>query len=317
MRLIKALQRRRLMTFALAAACVIVGGVAVWQASKFRVEASTQDKQRAMIAVQDKQRLQLRLQKGVGSEVRFASVDAKPEQVADAVDSAAEFIYWRSGLKMSEETKKELTAAESDVLSGNASPISVADLTEKLTAGAVERLATITDEEIQQVAEVSADQYGQVSSRANGKWGVMSTKELLKQAKSARDWSQRGDGALQSTLHSMIEEEVNDRVSTLGAALPAQFGRAGAQGVTPTQALLIAYSVAADDPLTDSRSDIQQLTMQMRMDAGQTREQKRAQKGFSGRPYGPHGVLHPSAPHLFFNKPAIDRLLATGKGGGK
>ena len=317
MRLIKSLPRRRLMTLALAAACVIVGGVAVWQAPKFRVEASTQDKQRALIAVQEKQRLQLRLQKGVGSEVRFASVDAKPEQIADAVGSAAEFIYWRSGLRMSEETKKELTAAESNVLSGNASPISVADLTDKLTAGAVDRLATITDEEIQQAVEESADQYGEVSSRANGKWGVLSTKELMTQAKSARKWSQRGDVALRSALHSMIEEEVNDRVSTLGAALPEQFGKAGAQGVTPTQALLIAYSVAADDPLTDSRSDIQQLTMQMRMDARQTREQKRAQKGVSGRPYGPHGLLHPSAPLLFFNKPAIERILTTGKGGEK
>ncbi len=115
----------------------------------------------------------------------------------------------------------------------------------------------------------------------------------------------------------MIEGEVNDRVSTLSALLPEQFGNANSQGVTPTQALLIAYSVAADDPLTNSRSDIAQMLMQKRMDERQTREQRKAQKNVSGRPYGPNGLLHPSAPNLFFTKSAVDKLLNLSEGGKK
>ncbi len=312
MRLIKGLPRRRLMAIALAVACAVVGGVAVWRASKLPAEAST-----AEVTSKNKQNLQERLHKGVGSEVRFVSASATSKQIAEAVNSTADFIYWRSGLKMSDTTMSQLVEAETNVLQGKARHITPGELTDKLTATVVERLATLTDAEIGQAAQVSVNEQGQILSRANGKWGVLTQRELIQQAKSGRDWSQRGNVALRTGLRSMIEEEVNDRVSTLGTALPEQFGQARAQGFTPMQALLIAYSVAADDPLTDSRSDIEQSLLQDRMNAGQTRAQRIAQKHISGRPYGPHGLLHASAPYLFFNQSGIDKFLNLSEGGGK
>ncbi|MBC7910240.1 MAG: hypothetical protein H7Y30_07055 [Pyrinomonadaceae bacterium] len=305
MRLIQSLQRKRLMAIALAVACVMVAGVAVWYTSKLPAKASSKDTRH----------LQERLHNGVGSEVRFASAAANPEQIAEAVGSTADFIQWRSGLRMSDGMKRKLVEAESNVLQGRVRYLTIEELTDNLTAAVVDRLATLTDEEIRQAAEVSSNEDGQVLSRANGKWGVLTQKELIQQAKSGREWSRRGDSALQIGLRPMIEEEVNDRVSTLGAALPEQFGQARAQGVTPMQALLIAYSVAADDPLTDSRSDITQMLIQKRMDAGQTRAQKRAQQNVSGRPYGPHGLLHPSHPYLFFNRAGVYTLLNLTEGG--
>ncbi|HVG17490.1 MAG TPA: hypothetical protein VNI02_00445 [Blastocatellia bacterium] len=306
MSLIKGLQRRRLMAVALAVACLVVGGAVIWRASRLPAEASSKDKQN----------LQERLHKGVGSEVRFASADASPEQIEEAVKSTDDFIYWRSGLKMSDKTRKDLAKAESDVLKGKAKHITLGELTDSLTGAVVDRLATLTDEEILLAAEASSDESGEIQPRANGKWGDLTKQELIRQAQSGREWSQRGDSALRAWLRPMIEEEVNDRAAALGAALPKQFGRAGAQGVTPTQALLIGYSVAADDLLTDSRSDIEQEIVQKRMDARQTREQK-AQKGVSGRPYGPRGMVHPSAAHLFFNRDAVDKLLNLSEGGKK
>lgn len=307
MRLIKGLQRKRLMAIALAVACVMVGGLAVWHASRLPAEASSADKSH----------LQERLHKGVGSEVRFASAAARPEQIDEAVGSTADFIFWRSGLRMSDETRKNLSKAESDVLKGKAKYISLGELTDNLTGTVVDRLATLTDEEIRYAVDASSDEYGQVWSRASGKWGVLTKKALIQQAKSGRDWSRRGDFALRAALRSMIEEEISDRVNMLGTALPEQFGQASAQGITPAQALLIAYSVAADDPLTDSRSDITQMLVQKRIDAGQTREQKKAQKNVSGRPYGPNGLVHPSAANLFFNRAAVDNLLNLSQGGKK
>jgi hypothetical protein len=295
------------MVLALAVACVVVGGVAVWHASKLPAEASAGNKQHS----------QERLRKGVGGEVRFASAGAKPEQIDDAVGSAAEFIYWRSGLRMSDKTKKRLVEAESDVLKGKVRHITLAELTDNLTSAAVERLATLTDEEIQQAADASSGEQGEIRSRADAKWGVLTKQSLIQQAKSGREWSRQGDSALRVGLRSMIEEEVNDRVVALSAALPEQFGQASEQGVTPTQALIIAYSVAADDPLTDSRSDIQQMIVQKRMDARQTREEKKAQKNVSGRPYGPHGLLHPSAADIFFKKGGADKFLKLSQGGKK
>ena len=306
MRLIKGLQRRRSMAIALAVAFVLVGGAAAWRASRLPAEASSADKQE----------LHKRLRKGVGSEVRFASAAANPQQIDEAVRSTDEFIYWRSGLRMSDETKKRLAKAESDVLKGKAKRITLDELTDNLTTAVGERLATLTDEEIQQTADASADEYGEIRSRADGKWGVLTKKDLIQQVKSGREWSQRGDSTLRTGLRTMIQEEVSDRAIKLGAALPEQFGQAGAQGLTPTQALLIAYSVAADDPLTDSRGDIEQQIVQKRMDARQTREEKKAQKNVSSRPYGAHGWAHPSAPHLFF-KAGVEKLLSRSEGGKK
>ncbi|HEX8456971.1 MAG TPA: hypothetical protein VF656_06725 [Pyrinomonadaceae bacterium] len=305
MSLIKGLPRRRALLIALSAAFVMLAGIAaVWQLSKRPAEAASAEKQE----------LQKRLRRGVGSEVRFAS---RPEQADEAVKSADDFIYSRSGLRMSDETKKKLAKAESDVLKGKAKHITVAELTDSLTDGTVERLSTLTDEEIEQVADASADENGDIRSRADGRWGTLTKRELVEQAKAGREWSRRGDSASRATLHMMIGEEVNDRAIKLSAALPEQFGQANTQGVTPTQALLIAYSVATDDPLADSRGDIEQTLVQQRMDARQTREQKKAQqKNLSGRPYGARGFVHPSAPNFFF-KSGVDKFLSRSSEGGK
>jgi hypothetical protein len=306
MRLIQGLQRRLSLAIALAVAFVMVGGAAVWHASRLPAEASAENKQN----------VHERLRKGLGSEVRFASAAANPQQIDEAVRSTDEFIYWRSGLRMTDETKKRLAKAESDVLKGKTKHISLGELTDSLTTAVVERLGTLTDEEIQLAADASADEHGEIPSRSGGKWGEVTKQTLIRQAKSGREWSQQGDTALSAGLRPLLEEEVNTRAMTLGAALPEQFGQAGAQGVTPTQALVIAYSIAADDPLTDSRSDISQMIVQKRMDARLTREQKKAQKNVSSRPYGARGLLQPSAPHLFF-KSGVEKLLNRSEGGKK
>jgi hypothetical protein len=309
MSLIKGLQRKRWIAVALAVAFVMAGSAVIWRGSGLPAEASSNSK--------DKQNLQERLRKGVGSEVRFASAYASPDQVDAAVKSADDFIYWRSGMKMSDKTRKDLAKAESDVLKGKAKRITLGELTDSLTQVAVERLATLTDQEIQAAAEASSGEHDEILPRANGKWGALNKQELIQQAQIGRELGRRGDSELRAALRSMIEEEVNDRAVGLSASLPEHFGRASAQGVTPTQALLIGYSVAADDPLTDSRSDIAQALVQKRMDARQTREQKKAEKDVSGRPFGPRGLVHPSAAPLFFNRAVVDKLLNLSEGGKK
>ena len=294
------------MTIALAAALLVAGGVAAWRASGLPAAAFSEGKQD----------LKERLRRGIGGEVRFASATSRPEQVDEAVRSAADFIRWRSGLVMTDETRKSLAKAESDVLKGKTKRITLGELTDDLTSSVVDRLATATDEEIELAADASTDANGGISSRADGKWGVVTRDEFIRQVKSGREWSRQGDSAVSVALRPMVEEGVSERAAALGAALPEQFGQASTQGVTPTQALLIAYSVGADDPLADSRGDIEQAFVLNRMEARQTREQKRAQKNVSGRPYGPRGAIHPSATAVFF-KTAVDKLLSRAEGGKK
>ena len=302
MSLIKGLQRRPSIAITTVLACVVVA-VAVWQTSRFAATASSGDKQN----------LQKQLRQGVGSEVRFAS---RAEQADDAVASAADFIYWRSGLKMSDDMKKKLAKAERDVLNGKSRYITAAELTENMTTAVVDRLTTITDAEIQEMTDASSDPNGEIRSRADGKWGILSKKDLIQQAQAGREWSRREDIGLQTGLHSLIEGEVNNRVNTLSTLLPEQFGNASSQGVTPTQALVIAYSVATDDPLTNSRSDMAEELKQRRMEERQTREQWKAQN-LSLRPYGPRGWQHPSAPQLFFTKGSVNKLFNLNEGGEK
>lgn len=305
MSLTKGLRRRPFIAIATVLAFLVSAGIAVWYSSAPPAKAS---------ADEDRQNRQNRLRKGVGSEVRFA---ARPEQADEAVASAADFIYWRSGMKFSEHFKKRLAKAERDVLNGKSPHITIDELIADMTTAVVDRLATLTDKEIEEATEASAGPDGEVRSRADAKWGVMGKEDLILQAKAGREWSRRGDIGLQTGLRSMIEGEVNDRVSTVSALLPEQFGNSYWQGLTPTQALLIAYSVAADDPLTDSRSDIAQMLKQKRMEERLTREQLKGQENVSRRPYGPNGLLHPSAPKLFFTKSAVERFLNLNEGGKK
>jgi hypothetical protein len=254
------------------------------------------------------------LRKGVGSEVRFAS---RAEYAEDTVASAADFIHRRSGLTLSDDFKKRLAKTERDVLNGKSGYISLSELSDDMTTAVVDRLATLTDKEIDDATEASTDANGEIRSRASAKWGVLSKKDLIQQAQAGREWSRRGDAGLQVGLRSMIEGEVNDRVSTLGANLPEQFGNVNSKGLTPTQALVIAYSVAADDPLTNSHSDLAQMLKEQRMAAGLTREQWKAQKNNSVRPYGPRGWLHPSAAQLFFTRNSVNKMLNLSEGGEK
>jgi hypothetical protein len=278
--------------------------VAVWQASR----------QPATAAFEGKQQLQNELRKGIGSEVRFAS---RAEAAEDAVASAADFIHRRAGWTMSDDFKKRLAKAERDVLHGKSRYIGVSELTDNMTSAVVDRLATLTDKEIDAATEDSTDENGEIRSRANAKWGVLTKHALIQQAQAGREWSRRGDAALQVGLRSMIEGEVNDRVSMLGTNLPEQFGNANSKGLTPTQAFVIAYSVAADDPLTNSQSDLAEMLKQQRMAAGITREQWQAQKNNSTRPYGPRGWLHPSAAQLFFTRNSVNKMLNLNEGGEK
>ncbi len=303
MSLMKRLHRRPLIATTTVLACLVVGA-AVWQSSR----------QPATAAFEGKQQLQNELRKGIGSEVRFAS---RAENAEDVVASAADFIHGRSGLKLSDDLKNRLAKAERDVLNGKSGYISVSELTDDMTSSVVDRLATLTDKEIDEATEASTDANGEIRSRANAKWGVLTKKALVQQAQAAREWSRRGDAALQVGLRSMIEGEVNDRVSTLSTNLPEQFGNVNSKGLTPTQALVIAYSVAADDPLTNSRAELAEMLKQQRMAAGVTREQWQAQKNNSALPYGPHGWLHPSAAQLFFTRNSVNKMLNLNEGGEK
>ena len=131
------------------------------------------------------------------------------------------------------------------------------ELTDAITDITVEQLATVSDGAVQWAADTYDETPdGEIKTRESGKWGTLTKQEFIDQVKAGRDWSQNGDVAVKAALRPLVSEEVNDRVAALSEDLPEQFGNAQTDGVTPAQAVVVAYSVAADAPLFGSQEDL-------------------------------------------------------------
>jgi hypothetical protein len=110
-----------------------------------------------------------------------------------------------------------------------------------------------------------------------------------------------------AAANSLAETQVGRPIGFLSAALPEQFG-AAAQGLTPVQALLITYSVIADDPLMDSTPNLKK-----RMKA----LQERIERGEGHYPspdghfaYGVNGYLYSTPLDLTLDEQTVNDILS-------
>lgn len=307
-------QRISLITITFALVCVAVAGVGMW-----RVAGKNDSKPGNYTKEDTKQNLQKRARASVGSQVHFAASNDSTEQVDASVASVANFIYERADVVMSVDSKMRVAQAERNVLEGKGRRLGIAELIDVFTDITLERLTRLTDGEIEWAANTySATPDGEISSRDSGKWGYLTKEEFSNQLKAGREWAERGDFAVRSAVKPLIEGEVKERVEYLSESLPEQFGRVAADGFTPAQAVLLAYSVAADDHLLGSQSELEQEKILRRIAAKQTRNDKKIQgKRESGKPYGVGGYLHSSPIYLFFNQNAVDTLISRMEGGKK
>jgi len=312
MKFVNLLGRKRSTLVVLLLACVVFAGFSLWRISASQRNANLSHNL-SDNEVRDAARL--RMQRGVGDQVRLAVAGDSEERVKASVDSAARFISERADLFMSDETKNRLVRAEQDVLNGNGQRISIDRLTDTLTAIVTNRVSALNDRQIMQAADsFRPNSQGQITARANGQWGYLTREQFIGQVKAGRMWSRRGDATLKVSLRSMIDEEVKSRVNALAASLPEQFGSVTREGATPVQALLISYSLAADDPLESSQSDLRNRIVQKRMIEMQARPTG-PQNRDSGKAYGLNGFIHSSPVNLFFDRAAIDQLLTGAEGG--
>jgi hypothetical protein len=317
MRLSNPLRRRAsLVVIALALLCGTLLAMSLLRASAEQQQGRGQSLARTCPAGL-RENLSERVRKGLGTEVRFAAASDSADQVNASVDSVARFIHDRSGLQMSDETKRRLAKAEKDTLKGKAPRLSLDELTDSFAGTVVDRVSAMTDNEIERAADGFSSPEGEINTRASGKWGTLTRAEFVSQLKAAREWGQRGDHAVRDAVRSLVAEEVNDRAGYLSEAMPAQFGRVREEGVTPLQAVVIGYSVAADDLMTDARSDVAKTIVQQRMSERLTRAEAKAQRRASDTPYGADGFLHSSPLGLVFNKTAVNKMLDRAEGGNK
>jgi len=307
MTLLNVLRRRRLVAIAVLGSCAGIVALGIWRVGGSPVT-------NAAGAQSEKQKFQERVRKGVGSEVRFSTAKDSEADTKTSIESVAQFIQYRSGMKMSDETKSDLLKAEAETLKGQSPRISIDALKDSLTTTAAERVGTLSDKDVERVSNTfRSTSDGQITLRMAGELGQVSRDMFIKGAASAREL--KGRGELESSIRPFFELQVNDRAANLSDAMPEQFGRMKEDGVTPIQAVLIAYSVASDDSLADSQNDLAGQILQERTNSRMTRAEAKAQRLNSPTPYGRKGFFYAAPIDVLFNRATIQRLLNPVEGG--
>jgi hypothetical protein len=264
---------------------------------------------------------------GVGREVQFAAPNASAENITSSVNTVASFIYSRSGISLSASTKTKLAQMETRALNGTRRSITVGELSEVMTAMALERLSSLTDQQIEYMASSLSgfdvpdlpNSFRNNGIRVRASRSVGTTQaEFADQVKAIRGQLGTTTGkAFQSMAHDAILAEVQGRVKILSEAVPEQFAgiwdvsndRPGSVGVTPLRAILVTYSVAGDDALYDSESNLR-LRMRTTQEgiASVTGGNYPSPDGHFA--YGANGYLYSTPLDLVFDEQTVNRLLA-------
>lgn len=313
----------------------VIGGavlsVSVWRSSAFKNKSNKLVIQSGKLApvnedsaerAEGRRRYLASIQEGL-SEIAVASADSSDDDIRASVESAARFIRKRSGIKLSSAIQMRLAALEARALRENSGRSSTDDLYKTLTRWLVERVSTLTDQELEQAIDTMrgfnspelpgprrlADRnYVHLRASALVYWT-----QAHDQAKSLRDRAAAGDKTLTAEVGDFVKREIETRAVELAEASPDRFridarqpGRAGLE-FTPLQSFLVAYSLVSDDKLAYS-----EVNLAKKMNSTQEFKTKMAGSYPSPdghRAYGVNGYLHSSPVDLFFGQDEVDRLL--------
>lgn len=236
--------------------------------------------------------------------------------INSAPGSLSNFIYYRSGVQLSSVNKNALRSAEQNAWN-DSKRVDAATLTQILTDIAIERIPTLSDAEIAGITELSRPfnapslpQSFQLSRRnvllrASG-YGRMPTEQFSSELTDLRNGGIQGRVA-KNLIYVSLADEVNGLVDTLRNVDPQFFGGTKSS-MTPTQALLVAYAVIADDALTDNQAGLSQKMLDVQqLNVRATNTSFPSPVGFKA--YGDNGYLHSSPTSIILNDASVSRLL--------
>jgi hypothetical protein len=299
-------RRGRLLLAVLGLLCVASAGALVWRTAAIR-RSQARDSQNKYNA---------RLREGVGSEVIIADAGDETNCRASA-DSLSNFTYKRSGAKLTGKTKTRLARMEASTLAGSSRRISLDDLADILARTALERISKLTDSDIDHAADILRgfdapdlpDSFRRgrntIKLRAS-KASSLKPDQFVAQAKSIRGADDASKSVFQGAAKTVIADELQKRSHSLNAAIPERFGPS--MGLTPIQAVLLTYSIAADDPLTDSDANLQKHMVEVR--DGLTRITSQTYASPEGHlAFGNNGYLFSTPLDLLFDDETVNLLL--------
>lgn len=275
---------------------------------------------------ENKQRLHSRIRKGVGTEVEFATTNSSPGNIRASVNSVDNFIFKRSGVKLSGPTKNRLAAMEEHVLNGAGRRLTIAELSQIITAVGLERASILTDQEIAHMdkslrgfdAPGLPDGFRRGHERfitpRVGSLRKMSSEQFITQMKSLRDQISTPTGeVLRGVTGSAVYQEMHGRASSFSEAVPEKFGGmwnvsndTEGVGLTPLQAVLLAYSVASEDLLCDSEVTIGKYMNAVQVSRSGAQEYPSPNGHFA---YGTNGYIYSSPIDLVFDEQTVNRFL--------
>lgn len=230
---------------------------------------------------------------------------------------------------MSQANKDFLQQSEQQALS-QSKTIMPADLSQILATVANERLASLSDTDIDNITETlrgfshpnlpagfQQSRRELVKLRRNGE-GTIPVADFKNQLKEARDvefaarnrtgaFSAFRISAQRSAISSRINSEVNSRVNQLVNANP-DFFLNSQNAMTPIQAMLIAYSVASDDFLVGNQGDITQQLQSIQQGISRvTNSTYPSPQGHQA--YGINGYIHSSPVNYTFDDITAMKIL--------
>lgn len=237
-----------------------------------------------------------------------SSVNAAPQRISN-------FIHHRSGVKISASNKNILRSAEQDAWD-NSKRVDASALTQILTDIALERISATSDSEVTGITdslrgfnapglpEGLQKSRSMVKLRASG-MSRMPADEFNLELTKIRD-SGTPNIVTKNLIYISLASEVNRRVNVIRDADPQFFG--GTQSrMTPSQALLVAYAVIADDPLFGEADLAQQMQKKQEVSSRAARKDFPSPNGHKA--YGDNGYLYSSPTGILFNDASVERLI--------
>ena len=236
-------------------------------------------------------------------------------EIDAAGDRLADFVEYRSGVKISKANLARLKELEFNFRSTNKG-VSVRELSQHLTRIAVDRIPKLKDDEIVFIAENLKGFYfpeipegfkkgrETITLRADGR-GWMNEDIFVKELKTLRD---SGVGAVMRQIFAYeLGREVTNKVQFLAEVEPSRFG-AGDSALSPMEALLVVYSLAAEDPLAHGQKGLKDRMIKHQEVFTRHTGVKWPDPNLH-RAYGTNGYIRPSPVELLLDDATVTEIL--------
>ena len=172
--------------------------------------------------------------------------------------------------------------------------MSAEDIVVSLSGAINERLSYLTNQEIDFAERVMQKDGALVLPRRSAEYAV-TPEEFLNNARQLRDNLRQGNDVARDMIRHVVDESVYDRLELFSEAVPDKFGGGFDGGFTPLQALVLSYSVVADDNLSGSSEDLKQAGI--------------SAKANGTKAFGKQGHVFRAPIDFIFNRKTSARLL--------